>query len=97
MVIASFATGWSGAIEQSQRGVLGPPAEFEPVKQALTDAGFEPIQAEITMEPSTTVALAGSDAEAMLKLADALEDLDDVQGVYANFDIPDEVLAELAS
>ncbi|MCP5060683.1 MAG: YebC/PmpR family DNA-binding transcriptional regulator [bacterium] len=77
--------------------VVTNPAEFEGVKHALTAAGFEPQQAEITMEPSTTVELDGKDAEAMLKLADALEDLDDIQAVYANYDIADEVLAELAS
>ena len=77
--------------------VVTTPAQFEAVKGALAAAGFEPQHAEITMEASTTVALEGKDAEAMLKLADALEDLDDIQDVYANFDIADEVLAELAS
>jgi transcriptional/translational regulatory protein YebC/TACO1 len=48
------------------------------------------------MEPSTTVALTGSEAERMLRLADSLEDLDDVQNFYANFDISDEVMAEFA-
>jgi YebC/PmpR family DNA-binding regulatory protein len=76
--------------------VVAAPMAFEGVKDALAGAGFEPQHAEITMEPSTTVALEGKDAEGMLKLADALEDLDDIQSVYANFDIPDEVLAELA-
>lgn len=77
--------------------VVTAPSEFEAVKAALTGAGFEPAEAEITMEASTTVALEGKDAEAMLRLTDALEDLDDIQDVYANFDIADEVLAELAS
>ncbi|MCP3986471.1 MAG: YebC/PmpR family DNA-binding transcriptional regulator [bacterium] len=77
--------------------VVTSPADFDGVKQAVTSAGFEPQQAEITMEPSSTVELAGGDAEAMLKLVDALEDLDDIQAVYANYDIADEVLAELAS
>ncbi|MBW2240840.1 MAG: YebC/PmpR family DNA-binding transcriptional regulator [Deltaproteobacteria bacterium] len=77
--------------------VVTSPVDFEAVKQALGSAGFEPQHAEITMEPSTSVELAGKDAEAMLKLADALEDLDDVQAVYANYDIADEVLAGLAS
>ena len=48
------------------------------------------------MEPSTTVQLEGDDAETMLALADALDDLDDVQDVYANFDISDEEMARLA-
>ena len=48
------------------------------------------------VEPSTTVALSGKEAEQMLRLADALEDLDDVQNFYANFDISDEELANFA-
>ena len=48
------------------------------------------------MRPSTTVKLEGRDAETMLRLADALEELDDVQNVYANFDISDEEMARLS-
>jgi transcriptional/translational regulatory protein YebC/TACO1 len=48
------------------------------------------------MQPSTTVALAGKDAESMLRVADALDDLDDVQAVHANFDISDAEMARLA-
>jgi transcriptional/translational regulatory protein YebC/TACO1 len=48
------------------------------------------------MEPTTTVRLQGTDAETMLKLIDALEDLDDVQDVYANFDISEEEMARFA-
>jgi YebC/PmpR family DNA-binding regulatory protein len=76
--------------------VVTAPAAFEAVKSALEQRGFRAAQAELTLEPSTTVALAGGEAEAMLKLAEALEDLDDVQAVYANFDIPDEVMQRLA-
>ena len=57
---------------------------------------FEPTHAEISMEPSTTVALVGKDAEQMLRLADALEDLDDVQNFYANFDISEQEMANFA-
>lgn len=72
------------------------PAEFESVREALCGAGFESNDAEITLEPSTTVKLEGPDAETMLKLADALDDLDDVQNVHANFDISDDELAKYA-
>lgn len=72
------------------------PGAFESVKAALSGAGFEPQSAEITMEPSTTVALAGAEAETMLRVADALDDLDDVQNVYANFDISEEEMARIA-
>lgn len=76
--------------------VVAAPAAFEAVKSALDGRGFRAAQAEITLEPSSTVPLAGADAEAMLKLAEALEDLDDIQAVYANYDIPDEVMQRLA-
>ena len=76
--------------------VVTAPSSFEAVKAALDGRGFRPAQAEITLEPSTTVPLAGDAAEAMLKLAEALEDLDDIQAVYANYDIPDDVMQRLA-
>jgi YebC/PmpR family DNA-binding regulatory protein len=76
--------------------VVTAPAAFEAVKGAVEAAGHRLAQAEVTLEPSTTVPLAGDDAEAMLKLAEALEDLDDVQAVHANYDIPDEVMQGLA-
>ncbi len=77
--------------------VVTTPAAFESVKAALEGRGFRSASAEVTLEPSTTVALADAAAEAMLKLSEALEDLDDIQAVYANFDIPDEVMQRLAS
>ena len=76
--------------------VVAAPAQFEEVKRALEEAGFTPASAEISMEPTSTVELRGSDAEAMLKLSDALEDLDDVQNVYANFDISEEEMSKFA-
>ena len=48
------------------------------------------------MEPSTTVVLAGKEAEVMLRMSDALEELDDVQNVYANFEISDEEMAKFS-
>jgi len=72
------------------------PGEFESVKAALQGAKFKPTAAAIRMEPSTTVKLEGKDAESMLRLADALDDLDDTQAVYANFDISDEEMANFA-
>jgi transcriptional/translational regulatory protein YebC/TACO1 len=67
------------------------------VKLALEQGGFRALSAEVTLDPLTTVSLADGEAEAMLKLSEALEDLDDIQAVYANFDIPDEVMQRLAS
>lgn len=68
------------------------PADFEKVKAALADSGIAIESAEITMVPSSTVKLESAYARQVLGLAEALEDHDDVQNVYANFDIPDEIL-----
>jgi len=69
--------------------------DFTAVKQALEEAGLVPEGGEVTMVPSTTVPLDADGAESVLGLIDMLEDLDDVQNVYTNADIPDEVLANL--
>jgi YebC/PmpR family DNA-binding regulatory protein len=65
------------------------------VKDALLAAGFKPANAEIAMIPSVTVPLDKDGAEKILGLIDMLEDLDDVQNVYTNADIPDEVMEQL--
>jgi transcriptional/translational regulatory protein YebC/TACO1 len=65
------------------------------VRAALDDAGVEVEQAEVTQMPSVSVAVDEAGAGKVLRLVDALEDLDDVQAVFGNFDIPDEVLAAL--
>jgi YebC/PmpR family DNA-binding regulatory protein len=72
------------------------PSDLEGVKAALEKAGFAPKSAEITMQASTHVPLKGDAAESMVKLAEALEDLDDVQSVHANFDISAEELSRIA-
>ena len=77
--------------------VVTAPASFEAVRQALAAAGFAPGSAGIVMSPASTVGIAGEAAESMLRLVDALEDLDDVQNVYANYDISDEEMARFAS
>ncbi len=77
--------------------VVATPATFEATRRGLEAAGFAVSHAEIAMQPKTTVPMSGKDAELMLSLADALEDLDDVQGVHANFDISEEEMARLAS
>jgi YebC/PmpR family DNA-binding regulatory protein len=73
--------------------ITTPPNEFEKVKKALEDAGVPLEVAEVTMLPQTYVKLEKEkEAGQMLRLMEALEDNDDVQNVYANFDIPDEVM-----
>ena len=74
--------------------VVSSPADFESVKGTLEER-FTVLNAEISMEPSTTVQLVGREAETMLKMNDVLEDLDDVQNVYSNFDISEEEMAKL--
>ncbi|MBN2418314.1 MAG: YebC/PmpR family DNA-binding transcriptional regulator [Deltaproteobacteria bacterium] len=75
--------------------VIIPPSDFEAVKQAFDDAGLKYSLAEISMIPKNTVKLEGKKAEQMLNLIEALEDNDDVSHVYANYDIPDEVMEAL--
>ena len=76
--------------------VLVNPDHFETVRDALVSAGMPPDNAEVTMRASTTVALEQADAEKMIRLLERLEDLDDVQNVYSNADISEEILAKLA-
>lgn len=75
--------------------VLTTPEEFESVRDAIKAAGLEVEHAEVTMRASTAVSLGAEEAADMLRLLEALEDLDDVQEVYSNADIPDEVLERL--
>jgi len=73
--------------------ITTPPNDFEKVKKALEDAGIPFEVAEVTMLPQTYVKLEGEkEAGQMLRLVEALEDNDDVQNVYANFDIPDDIM-----
>jgi YebC/PmpR family DNA-binding regulatory protein len=83
------------ASEEEQFVVTTDPANFETVRTAVEDQGFPMPSAELTMVPDSTVKISGKDAQKVLKLMDALENQDDVQNLYSNFDIPEEVLAEL--
>jgi YebC/PmpR family DNA-binding regulatory protein len=76
--------------------VVTEPAALSSVREALQAAGIEPEQVELTMIPKNTVKLDESDARKTLRLIDALEGSDDVQDVYANFDISDEVFEAVA-
>ncbi|MGD8514317.1 MAG: YebC/PmpR family DNA-binding transcriptional regulator [Granulosicoccaceae bacterium] len=75
--------------------VMTTPEDFNSVKQAMIDAGFEPEVAEVTMKPSTTVDMDLQSAEKIMRLVDMLEDLDDVQNVYSNAEFSEEVMAQL--
>jgi YebC/PmpR family DNA-binding regulatory protein len=77
--------------------VVTPPESFEPVQKALTSAGVKPASAEIGMLPKSYVKLAGQQAQQMIRLVDALEEQDDVQHVYSNFDVDEkEIQAAVA-
>jgi len=71
--------------------------DFEKVKQAIQAKGINLQNAEVTMVPSSTIRLTGNDAKQLLLLIDALEEHEDVQQVYANFDIPDDILEQVTS
>jgi YebC/PmpR family DNA-binding regulatory protein len=78
--------------------VTSAPEALREVRQAIEDAGFEVESAELTLLPKTTVEIAEeSAARTLVKLVEALEELDDVQEVYANFDIPEQLLEAVAS
>ena len=72
------------------------PEDYLTVKDAMVAAGFEPEHAEVTMKASTLAELSELDAEKLLRLQDRLEDLDDVQDVYSNAEISDEIMEQLA-
>ncbi len=75
--------------------VLTTPEDFGAVVDGLKDAGFESENAEVTMRPDNTQPLELKDAEKMLRLLDMLEELDDVQSVYSNADISEDILAQI--
>ena len=72
------------------------PGKLHDVQDALEKKGIKPLHSEVGMYPDTHVRLEGEDAEAMVKLVQALEDHDDVQNVYANYDIDDALMEQLS-
>jgi transcriptional/translational regulatory protein YebC/TACO1 len=91
----------AGALDVKDTGkdfeVTTDPSNFEIVKKAIEEAGFKYNYAEVTMVSQSTIRLSGKEAEQMLKLMEGLEDSDDVQKVYANFDIADEEMERLSA
>ncbi len=77
--------------------VTSPPENLEKLKAALSEKGIEISYAELTLVPESTVGVEGKVAEQVLRLAEALEECEDTQHVYANFDVPDEIMEELTS
>ncbi len=87
----------AGADDMQDEGdvfeIFTSPDSFDSVNEAIKKAGVEPQVAEVSMIPQNYIELAGADAKTMMKLYDALEDNDDVQKVYANFDIDEAEMA----
>ncbi len=77
--------------------VICEPSSLSAVREALEAGGIEIQSADVAMEPKSTVEVKGNEAKSLLGLIEALEDDDDVNEVHANFDIPDEVLQQLAA
>lgn len=75
--------------------VLTDPGEFEAIRDAMRKSGYAPEIAELTMRASTSSQLELPEADSMIKMLDILEDLDDVQNVYSNADISEDILAQL--
>ena len=74
-------------VEEDSYEIVCEPAGLQLVKEGLEKAGVQIASAEVTLVPQTTVNLEGDKAEQMIRLMDTLEDHDDVQNVYANFEI----------
>ena len=83
--------------EESLFEVIAAPADFERVREAVGKAGIPTVSAEVTMVPQNTLRVEGKNAQQMLQLMEDLEEHDDAQHVYANFDIPEEVMAAHAA
>jgi len=80
-----------------QLRVLSDPGDLTAVREALEASGVEIESAGLATEPKSTIEVKGHDAERLLKLLDALDEQDDVDEVFANFDIPEDVLEKLAA
>ena len=78
--------------DDSNYEVITEPGEFEAIKEAIDTASISYIDAEVTMLPQNTTNLTGKEAEQMVRLMEMLEDCDDVQKVYTNADIPEEII-----
>lgn len=83
--------------EGDQYLVTASPLEFHAVQDRLKAKGLDAVEVELAMVPKSTVRVEGQDAEQLLRLIEALEDLDDVSRVFSNFDMDAETMAEVSS
>jgi YebC/PmpR family DNA-binding regulatory protein len=82
--------------QETEWEVITDPLSFEGVKKTIDQKGWKYLDARVGLIPQNTIKLEGGKAEQMMKLMERLEDNDDVQNVYANFDISDEVMEKLS-
>ncbi|SHE86380.1 DNA-binding regulatory protein, YebC/PmpR family [Marinitoga hydrogenitolerans DSM 16785] len=94
-MMVALDAGAEDVIEDENIQVIASPDDMVKVRDTLKDMGYS-VKATLTYIPKTTVKVVGSDAEKLLKLLDALEDSDDIQEVFANFEIDDEEMERLA-
>lgn len=92
MGIALDAGAEDMVVEDENYAIKTNPQDYFKVKKAIDDAGIKAEDAEITLLPKSTIKLAGEDAKKVLDLVDSIEEHEDIQHVYANFDIPDELI-----
>ena len=92
MGIALDAGAEDFVVEDENYAISTSPAELFKVKKVLDDNSIKTESAELTLIPKSTVKVAGEEAKKVIDLVDALEDHEDVQNVYANFDVPDDIL-----
>jgi len=89
----------AGAEDYKQSGdvweISCEPSVYETLRQMLADAGLETQSAELAMVPSSTVSVDAEAGQKLLKLIEALEEHDDVQNVYSNFDLPEQVMTAM--
>ena len=97
LVMEAGAEDLKNSPDEPSYEIITAPEDLEKVRQALRAQGFPVQLAEISMVPQSYVTLNGKEAEQMLRLMEMLEDHDDVQHVYANFDVPEEVLQRVES
>ncbi|MGI6491851.1 MAG: YebC/PmpR family DNA-binding transcriptional regulator [Pelotomaculum sp.] len=90
MLIALEAGVEDFKVEDDSYEITTAPADFHKVKEELENKGVDLAMAEITMVPQTTISLSGSDADMMVRLLETLEEHDDVQNVYANFELDEQ-------
>ena len=96
MMLALDAGAEDFQVEEDTYEIITPPESLDAVRNAIVQRGVKVGTCEITMVPTSTVRVEGADVDKLLRLMDALEEHDDVQKVYANFDIPQEELKRRA-